>query len=59
MSDTNNDTPVMPRPGATTPPNGRERVASVQLVPVTRMVSRPSVQVVNGRLVPVLALAAN
>lgn len=38
------DRPVMPGPGGPS------------LMPVTRLVSRPSMEVINGRLVPVLAL---
>lgn len=38
------DRPVMPGAGGPS------------LMPVTRLVSRPSMEVINGRLVPVLAL---
>lgn len=45
------------RPATSCAKSGRAASGAVTaVVPVTRMVSRPSVQVVNGRLVAVLAL---
>lgn len=36
---------------------GERNAAPQQLLPVTRLVSRPSLRIVDGRLVPVLELA--
>lgn len=52
MSPDDHDKPAAPRPDRTvTGPT-----AATALMPVTRLISRPSMEVVDGRLAPVLAL---
>lgn len=53
MADSKTDTTVTPLSAATL----REKGMVVQLLPVTRIVSRPSVQIVDGQLVAVFALS--
>lgn len=52
MSTDDHDKPAAPRPDR--PVTGPAAVTA--LMPVTRLISRPSMQVVDGRLVAVLAL---
>lgn len=52
MSTDDHDKPAAPRPDRTV--TGPTAVTA--LMPVTRLISRPSMQVVDGRLVAVLAL---
>jgi hypothetical protein len=53
MSDTMNDK-IVATPKANPP---KDSLATVSLMPVTRLVSRPSLQIVNGQLVAVRAMS--